>query len=309
MPRLGKLIQGDLREIWATEPLFSKWLAQEENLSELGNAVGIAMISPECESEVGSFSADLFVQEDGSDRKIIIENQLEPTNHDHLGKIITYAAGKDAKIIIWIVRQARDEHRAAVKWLNENSADEIGFFLLEIAIWKIGSSEYAPMFKIIEQPNEWTRQLRTNISLTPTKEMQLSFWTKFMEFAMQQRSFSQLFNARMPKPQHWLDLAAGSADYHISLTLDTRKKKLGTAIYIPDNKALFDRFEESKEQIENELGFPLDWQRLSSNKKAARIIFVRSGDIQSQNSFFEYFNWFCDCAIKMKKTFAKYVEI
>ena len=305
-PKLGRLVQGDLREIWPTEPQFSKWLSEEENLSELASAVGIGIVSPECESEVGAFSVDLFAQEDGGDRKIIIENQLEQTDHDHLGKIITYAAGKDAKIILWIVRQARDEHRAAVKWLNENSSDDIGFFLLEIAVWRIGSSEYAPMFRVIEKPNEWTRQARTNTVLTPTKEIQLSFWTQFMEYAMQQERFSRLFNSRLPKPQHWLDLAAGSADYHISLTVDTRKKKLGTAIYIPDNKTLFDHFSEHRSEIESELGFSLEWQRLADTRKAARILHVRTGDLQNQEAFPEYFRWFCECSIKMKTCFAKY---
>lgn len=306
-PILGKLEQGDLRKIWPLEPLFSKWLAEEENLNALGDTIGIGMISPECESEIGDFSADIVAQEDGGERKIIIENQLETTNHDHLGKIITYASGADAKIVIWIVRKARAEHRAAIKWLNDISTDDIGFFLIEITVWRIGNSQFAPMFKVVENPNEWVKQARSQTKLTATKEAQLRFWVAFMEFAMNRADFSRMFNSRMPNPQHWLDLAAGSADYHISLIIDSRKTNLSVAIYIPDSKTLFDHFLKSKLSIEKELGVELDWQRLE-NKKAARIRISRTGDFQKDSERTDYFEWLCDYSIRMKRVFAKYAK-
>ncbi len=123
----------DLRTVWPHEAYdFSKWLAQEENLSKLSDDIGIDIVLEELESSVGNFNVDLYAKEEGTGRKIIIENQLEDTNHDHLGKIITYASGKGAEVVIWIVKHAREEHRQAIEWLNQHTDENIGFFLVEI---------------------------------------------------------------------------------------------------------------------------------------------------------------------------------
>lgn len=156
MNKLGKLEKVNLRDIWANEEYdFSVWLSKEENLKELSNTVGIDIILEERESAVGKYSVDIYGKEDGTDRKVVIENQLEDSNHDHLGKIITYASGKDAKTIIWIVKRARDEHRQAIEWLNAHTDEEVGFFLLEIELWKIGDSAPAPKFNVVSKPNDW----------------------------------------------------------------------------------------------------------------------------------------------------------
>lgn len=139
MGSLGKIEKvDDLRTIWKHEAHdFTKWLAEEENLALLSEAVGIDIVLEDTESPVGSFNVDIFASEEGTSRKIIIENQLEDTNHDHLGKIITYASGKNADVVIWIVKRAREEHRRAVEWLNQHTDETIGFFLIEIELWKI----------------------------------------------------------------------------------------------------------------------------------------------------------------------------
>ena len=155
MNKLGKLEKVNLRDIWANEEYdFSVWLSKEENLKELSNTVGIDIILEERESAVGKYSVDIYGKEDGTDRKVVIENQLEDSNHDHLGKIITYASGKDAKTIIWIVKRAKDEHRQAIEWLNAHTDEEVGFFLLEIELWKIGDSAPAPKFNVVSKPND-----------------------------------------------------------------------------------------------------------------------------------------------------------
>ena len=132
--KLDKLKQiKDLREIWPNEAKdFTPWLAKEDNLALLSETIGIDIVLEEKESPVGSFSLDIFAKEESTDRTIIIENQLEDTNHDHLGKLLTYAAGKDAKNIIWIVKAAREEHKAAIEWLNNNTVDGVGFFLVGV---------------------------------------------------------------------------------------------------------------------------------------------------------------------------------
>lgn len=141
---LDELKQVQLRDIWHHEALnFTKWLAEEPSLKLLSAAVGIELELIETESSVGAFSVDIYAQEAGTGRKVVIENQLAPTDHDHLGKVITYAAGKGAEVVIWVVEQARDEHRQAIEWLNQHTDSDFGFFLVEVELWKIGNSRAA----------------------------------------------------------------------------------------------------------------------------------------------------------------------
>lgn len=160
----------DLRSIWPNEARnFTPWLAQQENLDILGEAIGMDLTITESEATVGDFSADIVAETavDGRDRAIVvIENQLEDTNHDHLGKIITYASGLGAKILVWVVSHARSEHRQAVKWLNEHTNSDVYVFLVEIQVLRIGDSKPAVRFDVIEEPNAWERKVRSMSSLS-----------------------------------------------------------------------------------------------------------------------------------------------
>lgn len=160
MINLGKLQEiKDLREVWPHEAHdFTPWLAK--NISVLGDEIGIDISIEETESSVGGFNADIFATDADTGKKIIIENQLEETDHDHLGKLITYASGKSADLVIWLVRKARPEHRAAIEWLNSHTDEGVGFILCEIKVFRIGNSEPAPKFEIIEQPNNWVKEMK-----------------------------------------------------------------------------------------------------------------------------------------------------
>ena len=168
MINLGKLKEiKDLRKVWPHEALdFTPWLAEEDNLALLADAVGLEITIDETESSVGDFNVDIYATETGTDRKIIIENQLEDTNHDHLGKLITYASGKSADIVIWVVKRAREEHRSAIEWLNNHTDENIVFFLVEIKLYQIGSSDIAVKFEVVEKPNDWTKEIKKS-SVTP----------------------------------------------------------------------------------------------------------------------------------------------
>lgn len=137
---------------------FTLWLAEEDNLALLADAVGLEITFDETESSVGDFNVDIYATETGTDRKTIIENQLEDTDHDHLGKLITYASGKSADIVIWVVKRAREEHRSAIEWLNNHTDENIALFLVEIKLYQIGSSDIAVKFEVVEKPNDWTRK-------------------------------------------------------------------------------------------------------------------------------------------------------
>ena len=170
----------DLRGIWPDEARnFTPWLA--DHLDILGEAVGLNLQLIQVEASVGKFFADIVasVEDDNGTQTVVIENQLAQTNHDHLGKIITYASGTNAQIVIWVVEDARSEHCQAIQWLNEHTDDNTSFYLVEVHAWKIGTSDPAPKFEVVERPNDWERTVRNMKSLTPAKEKQLEFWSAF----------------------------------------------------------------------------------------------------------------------------------
>lgn len=272
MVTLGKLTKiTDLRKVWKNEAYdFTPWLAREENLEILGNEVGLDIQLQEIESKTGSFSTDILAKDLYSEDIIIIENQLEQTDHDHLGKLMVYAAGHDAKTIIWIVKTIREEHRQAVDWLNEHTDTEVNIFLIKIELWQIGNSDIAPKFNIISSPNNWSKTVKNsqNNEKTDLELKQLGYWTKFSEYVEEN---SQIFKPKnYQKPHQWYDLSLNVKYAFISLTINSNTKSITSQIYISDNKDLFDYLYEQKEEIEKEMGYSLVWDK-KDNRKASKI--------------------------------------
>lgn len=304
---LGKLERVDLRIAWKHEALdFTKWLVQEENLSQLSDEIGIEIESPQTEVSVGSFHADIFA-EDQDGNKVIIENQLEPSNHDHLGKLITYASGLQAKTIIWIVEDVKDEHKQAIDWLNLHTDDETSFFAIKMELWQIGNSSPAPKFQIISKPNDWTKAVRTSTAgaqPSETKALQLHFWSKFKESLANTKT---TLRPQSPRPQHWYNLAIGSSVAHLGLTINTQDKSLGCELYIPREKTLFAILANQKEAIEKEIGEQLEWMDLPG-KKASRIKVSRDADIENEENWGDFFKWLREKAEKFQAVFPKYMK-
>jgi hypothetical protein len=304
---LGKLERVDLRTAWKHEALdFTKWLAQEENLSQLSDEIGIEIESPQTEVSVGSFQADILA-EDQDGNKIIIENQLEPSNHDHLGKLITYASGLQAKTIIWIVEDVKDEHKQAIDWLNLHTDGDTSFFAIKMELWKIGDSPPAPKFQIISKPNDWTKAVRTSTGGAPpseTKLLQLQLWSRFTESIANTTTTLRL---QRPRPQHWYDLAIGSSVAHIALTMNTQDKTMGCELYIPREKKLFAALASHKEAIEKEFGEQLEWMELPG-KKASRIKVSRDADIENEERWDDFFKWLKEKAERFQAVFPKYMK-
>lgn len=156
-----------------------------ENLELLGEQIGIEIELLGTEVEMGSFRIDILGREPNTDEKIIIENQLEQTNHDHLGKVITYAAGLDARYLIWVVKDVTDEHLKAIEWLNEHLDDSIRCFLIKIEVWQIGDSKPAPRFDVISVKNDWVSSVKKTAAVTGISSLrlkQLEFWEKLAIF-------------------------------------------------------------------------------------------------------------------------------
>ena len=305
--KLGKMKKiSDLRSVWKNEPRnFSTWLAEEENLNLLANEIGIEMTLDQLESKVGDFSVDILATETGTSRKIIIENQLEDTNHDHLGKIITYASGKNAEIIIWVVKRAREEHRKAIEWLNEHTSAEIAFFLVEIELWQIDDSAVAPHFNVAEKPNDWAKAIKVSEGLSETKKIQYEFWQKFCDYAFQNERFVCEFTRRKPQPQHWHTLGISGKNYTINVATNTYKKTIVVDVYIANNKELFHKLYEVKEQFERDFGYKLEWNEAN---KDCRIVVSHKGDIKnvSEENWKKLFDWLIETAIRFKTIMFKY---
>ena len=305
---LGKLEKvKDLRSVWKHEANnFTKWLSKEENVNTLGEEVGIDIELLSTEAKTGSFSTDILAVEANTNNKIIIENQLEATNHDHLGKIITYASGHDAKTIIWIVKDAREEHRQAIDWLNEHTDEEINIFLCKIELWKIGDSAIAPKFQIVSSPNNWSKTVKRSLDnkMTSTKMLQYDYWTKVKEEI--DLNYDN-FNSRKPQAQSWYNLALGSSLAHISMDVNTKTSEIKAQIWIPDNKPLFDHLYNSKDEIESELGFELVWERLDS-KKASYMFITKDMNILDENNWDESIKWHLNTASKLYDSFSERIK-
>ena len=302
---LGKLERiRDLRKVWPHEASdFTPWLAQEDNISLLGDAIGIDISVDETESNVGSFNVDVYATETDTGNKIIIENQLEDTNHDHLGKIITYASGKDAKFVIWIVKKAREEHRHAIEWLNNHTDNDIAFFLIEIELWSINGSDPAVKFNVVEKPNDWAKEIKkVDSTLSDTEKLKLDYWTSFADYAFADNAFSKVFKRRKPSADHWYSLSMGSSEYHMSFLMNTQNNILAVEIGIHDNKELFHEFYAEKDKIEAKAGIKLDWRELPE-RKASRILYETNVDFKDKNSWNKQFDWIMEYGVKIAKAF------
>ena len=184
MAKLGRLIKVPLREFWDKEDRdFTPWLADEENIGLLGETIGFDLEVEAQEKNVGPFRADILCKDTVTDSWVLIENQLERTDHSHLGQLLTYAAGLEAVTVVWIAEGFTDEHRAALDWLNEITDEKFSFFGLEIELWRIGDSPMAPKFNVVSHPNDWTKTVSriSRNELTSVQQLHLEYWTTLRE--------------------------------------------------------------------------------------------------------------------------------
>ena len=311
MKELGRISRCKVRDIWKNENEFSDWLFDQEkpeHIELLSDALGLDNIMTLTREEnIGGFRADIIGEESDTGKKIIIENQFETSNHDHLGKIITYAAGKDASIIIWIVEEARPEHSSAIEWLNNNMTEK-GFFLVQIEVIKIGDSLPAPTFTIIQKPNEYIQSVKSDVD--PTKQFKYSYWSQFLDYVEKDRKFLKEYpgtESHKASGHHWFTFRIGCrGDYYINCNIFTRNGRLlsqATDICISNNKELYKQFELNREEIEKQLGYEMEWDCKETNK-AARIRVKRN--VEEGESLESTFDWFKDKAVCLRAVFNEY---
>jgi hypothetical protein len=306
MAELGKLIKVDVREVWQHEARdFSSWLAKPENLAQLNEELGIEIEPIGTEADIGRFRIDILGQELSTGAKVIIENQLEPTNHDHLGKVITYAAGLEAKYLIWIVKDVLPEHLKAVEWLNEHLDDDINCFLLRIEVWKIGDSKPAPRFEVVAARNDWASNLKKTVNATELSESklkQLQFWQSFVAYM---KEFDPKFKIQKPGPKNWTDFSMGTTMVHTYVSINSKEQRFSVGLYIPKDREFQEylkTFEEDiAEALGNEFGF---WEaRTASGLYLKKFV----DDIYDESKQKEYFQWIYETVKLYRKTFEPYI--
>jgi len=308
LPSLGTLETLDPRSAWTDEAReFTPWLAETNNLKQLAKALDMELELEGIEVPVGPYKADLVANDSTSNSRVIIENQLEKTNHDHLGKIITYASGLDAKTIIWIAREFTEEHRRAVDFLNENAAANLRIYAVEIQLFKIAESPLAPYFNIVARPNEYTAIVQNeDRRFTETKALYVEFWNGFKDYC---KSAGSSLNLRKSRPQNWFGIAVGRSKFNISLTISTMHQRLGCEIYLrgTNAKQAFKLLAQDRAAIEAQTG-PLDWQELPDGQDCRVVLYKTAFDPTDKSQWEQGFEWLKNQAELFHKVFSPRIK-
>ncbi|MBU1350021.1 MAG: DUF4268 domain-containing protein [Bacteroidetes bacterium] len=306
---IGKLKRVPLREIWRNEAKdFTTWLA--ENIDTLSEEIGIPLSIMSREKAVGDFSLDL-IAEDSDGQITIIENQLEKTNHDHLGKVLTYLSNLDAKTAIWISSDPRDEHVKAINWLNEYTPDDISFYLIKIEAVRIGESEPAPMFSIIAEPTEIAKSVgQEKKEYAERHHLRKEFWTQLIE---KLKGRTKLHANLSPVIYHWIGTGAGRSGvgYNYVVTNDY----VSSEVYLDRgkdyptlNKERFDALYKNKEVIEKNFGGQLSWERLDKKRASRIVIRFKDFGLKNKETWNEAQEKMIDSMIRIEKAFKPYIE-
>lgn len=305
---LGILRTVTPRTKWITEARdFTPWLA--ENLDELGKSVGIELELENIEVACGPFSADILAKDTANGQFVVIENQLERTDHDHLGKLITYASVLDATTIIWTATEFTPEHKKALDWLNDHTSENISLYGVQIELWQIDESRPALKFNVICKPNIAVRQANRSINnedLSDNRRFQLEFWTKFRDKLALTRAIPSL---QTPRPQYWFDITLGKTNIHLSNTCNTNENTVGIRVYIGSRIAetMLPFLESKRDEIENEIGESLNWNPNPENRDKV-ITLLHSTNFQNDEQIENSLEWLVEKTIKFRTVFAKYIK-
>lgn len=313
IPLLGRLEKVELRSGWSNEADdFTPWLAQEENLALLGDTIGLELELEAQEKNVGSFRADIVCKDTLADSWVLIENQLERTDHSHLGQLITYAAGLNAVTIVWIANRFTEEHRAALDWLNAITNESTNFFGLEIELWRISDSPLAPKFNIVSKPNDWTKTVtatrhQLEVDLTPTQQLQFEYWQTFLAYLEETNLLSK---SRKSQAQNWLDFAVGRSGFQLLTCANMREKRIALQLVINhrDAKSYYRQLYQSKAAIEQAFGQPLEWCELQDRKSCTITLHNRAFDPNQHAQWPEQHAWLCTQLTALRELFSPRIK-
>ncbi|MGH8093425.1 MAG: DUF4268 domain-containing protein [Chthoniobacterales bacterium] len=275
-----------------------------ENLKLLGDTLGVELEPESQEVAVGTFWADIVCRNAADGSKVLIENQLEKTNHIHLGQILTYTAGVAAQTIVWVASKFTEEHRAALDWLNEHTTEEISFFGLEVELWRIGGSAPAPKFNVISKPNDWSKNVRQQTATggdpktSEEKRLQFEFWSEFKPWLEEHTPL----RTQKAGYQHWLNVALGKAGFHLSAIASywntpankwmTPEIRVDLNLTSSHAKEHFAYLKSMDATLLSQIDSPLTWHSTGQNK-SCRIYVRRDCDFRDRASWEDAFNWLC----------------
>lgn len=312
---LGRLHRVDLRDIWETEATdFTPWLARPENLAELGNTLGIDLELEAQEKAVGPFRADILCKDLSSDSWVLVENQLERTDHGHLGQLLTYASGLQAVTIVWIAAKFTEEHRSTLDWLNKITDDSFRFFGLEVELWRIGDSLAAPKFNIVSKPNDWSRSVaraaRTidDSELSEARQIQRRYWAAFAEVL--DRVGGPVVTRRVPRPRAGMAYSIGRSGFHLGALMQRHKKWLRVALALKggDAKAHFSLLGRHRAEIEEELGYALEWEELPAGQASRIARYLHDVDPEDETDWQRQHEWLAKGLNDFHRVFANRVR-
>lgn len=303
--QFGALRRLTLREVWAKEAQdFTPWLV--DNLAQVSDLLGLDLEFRAREAPTGRYSLDILAKEIGTNRTVVIENQITATDHDHLGKLLTYAGGHEASIVIWVAESFTDEHRQAICWLNEHTDDATEFFCVGVEVLQIDQSRPAANFKLVAAPNDWQRS-RKNVAMGQVSEKYELYRQWFQGLIDELREKHHFTGARKGQPQNWHSFSSGTNGLSYSAFFKANGT-LATELYIDcgnkaRNKAIFDAAYVNRDKYEAEIGASLSWERLD-NRQACRIAFYKAGSVtDSEPILREHKQWAIDRLLQLKKVF------
>jgi len=308
--QFGKIKKLNLRDVWPKEAQdFTPWLA--DNIGVLGEALGMELELKDTEAVVGDFSLDLLAKDLGTGHTVIIENQLSQTDHDHLGKLLTYAAGYSASAVVWIAEVVRDEHGQALEWLNQRTDEETQFFGVVVEVFRIDESKPAYSFKPVVSPSEWQKSKKRKISGTVSAKGE-AYRNYFQSLIDELREKHRFTNAKIGQPQNWYAFSSGVSNIPFAAAF-VQGGKARTELYIDvgdgeKNKALFDWLYEQRDEIHSKLSKELKWERLD-DKRASRIAVYRDGSIQSsEKELIDIKAWHIENLLRFKKILSPLIK-
>ena len=310
-PELGCLEAVDIREVWSDEAQnFTPWLAEEDNLALLSEALDMELELEAQEKPVGPFRADILCKDTADNSWVLIENQLDGTDHKHVGQLITYSAGLQAVTIIWIARDFADEHRAALDWLNEITKDDFRFFGLEIELWKIGDSHMAPKFNIVSKPNDWSRSVRQATrggDLSESGMLYRNYWSELKDYLKKNNS---PVRSRTPRSQAWTNCAIGKSLFELRASASIQKKHLQVALVIggKDSESYFKLLEQDRQKIEQGIGENLDWKPRPAGKENVISVFKTDADPLDKDDRRDQIAWIADRLERFDSTFRPIIK-
>ncbi|MCY3743675.1 MAG: DUF4268 domain-containing protein [Candidatus Poribacteria bacterium] len=318
MPKveLDYLQSVELDKVWENEPGdFTPWLAEEENLKQLGETLGMELEFEGQELPVGNFRADILCRNTVDGSRVLIENQLTRTDHPHLGQLLTYAAGLDARTVVWIAKEFREEHRAALDRLNEITNESFQYFGIKIKVWQIvGNSARAPQFEIVSSPNNWSRTVSRETrgfedkDLSEAQRLKQKYWSKLRDYMIQKDT-----PIKWGKLGHWGDqgFSIGRGNFGLVARQNSRDNFIAIILFMlgMDAKKHFDLLKEQQQQeIEDELGISLEWKKLPEGKQSLVLFSKRDTDPANEVDWQNQHEWLASNLEKFDEVFRPRVK-